>query len=193
MTKVIKREELDRKFTEAVARYMSKGLFIATASMCGHQGEDGKVDLTDGKVTYRVLAYRESGICEPDQYVIEVRKYDEYVTGSMGSTLWNDKGELVETVCRVYGISLHGKGVYVEDEEEAKAIRELQLERYKGWGNYWEELAHFDAEKVAKAVRAKDKYGYKRVKAREIERVERRVDKAQYRISFNGKASIVIG
>ena len=194
MTKVIKREELDRKFTEAVARYMSKGLFIATASMCGHQGEDGKLDLTDGKVTYRVLAYEKHNFREVDEYVIEVRKYDEYVHTSMGRTLWNEEGELVETAYTAYRINNWGEAVYVETKEEAKAMAELQLKRCRVLDDrYWRTLDSFDAEKVAKAVRAKEMYGYKRVKAREINSVERSTAKAQYRINFNGKASIVIG
>lgn len=192
MSKVIKREELDRKFTEAVAKYMSKGMFIATQSMNGHQGEEGKVDLTDGKNTYRVLMHRESEMFQ-GIFIIEVRKYDEYVKRGM-HTLWNDKGELVETVCKVYEIETRGKeNVYVETEEEAKAIRELQLERYRGWNNWWRELASFDADKVAEAVRATGKHGYKRVKKEDIVRVERRVDKAQYRVEIKGKSNIAIG
>lgn len=192
MAKVIKREELDRKFTEAVAKYMNKGMWIATQSMNGHQGEEGKVDLTDGKSTYRVLMYRESEMFQ-GVFIIEVRKYDGYATRSH-STLWNHEGELVETVCKVYEIeSRRSENVYVETEEEAKAIRELQLERYRGWNNWWRELASFDADKVAKAVRATGKHGYKRVKASDIGKVIRRVDKAQYRVEIWGKASIVIG
>lgn len=192
MSKVIKREELDKKFTEAVAKYMSKGMFIATQSMNGHQGEEGKVDLTDGKNTYRVLMYRDSEMFQ-GIFIIEVRKYDEYVKRGM-HTLWNGEGELVETVCKVYEIETRGReNVYVETEEEAKAIRELQLERYRGFGNYWRELEYFNADRVAKAVRATGKHGYKRVKASDIGKVIRRVDKAQYRVEIWGKASIVIG
>ena len=51
MAKVLKREDLDKLFSKTVACYMSKGLWISTMSMCGHQGEEGKVDLTDGKST----------------------------------------------------------------------------------------------------------------------------------------------
>ena len=192
MTKVIMREELDRRFTEAVTRYMSRGLFIATASMCGHQGEDGKLDLTDGKVTYRILAYRTCRGFKNDVYIIEVRKYDEYVRSSMGNVLWNEKGELIETVCKVYRIDRWGEGVYVETEEEAKAIGALQLERYrKNDDAPWKTLNSFDAETVLKAV--KNRRGYKRTKASDIVRVERRCDKAQYRIEIEGKASLLIG
>lgn len=194
MAKVIKREELDKKFTEAVMKYMNKGLFIATSSMSGHQGEEGKIDLTDGKSTYRVLMYkthkRFQGVI-----IIEVRKYDEYVTRGM-HTLWNDEGDLVETVFTAYEIQIRGCGdnVYVETEEEAKKISDLQLERYiRSDTYYWNKLLSFNAETVRDAVRATGERGYKRVKKADIVKVERRYDKAQYRIEIAGKPSIVIG
>lgn len=194
--KVIKRQELDKMFTETVARYMNKGLFIATNSMTGHQGEDGKVDLTDGKNTYRVLMYHEDKNFQ-ETMTIEVRKYDEYVTESM-HTLWNHEGELIEVVCKVYTIERFSRRrnrevVYVETEQEAKAIRELQMKRYKGWGTMWKDIPKFDAEKVAEIVRATEKRGYKRIKADNILRVERTADKARYRISIMNKEAIVIG
>lgn len=192
MAKIIKRQELDKKFTEAVMKYMTDGMFISTRSMCGHQGEDGKVDLTDGKSTYRVLAYttheKFQGV-----YVIEVRKYDEYVTRSM-QTLWNNEGELVETFYKAYEIETHGESVYVESKEEAKAVQKLQGERWRRYDeNYWRTLNGFDAETVASAVRATDRRGYKRTKAGDIVKVERRCDTAQYRVEIAGKGIIVIG
>lgn len=192
MTNVIKRKDLDKKFTEAVAKYMSKGMWIATQSMNGHQGEEGKVDLTDGKNTYRVLAYKQHEMFQ-GIYVIEVRKYDGYVTNGM-HTLWNDKGELVETVCRMYEIETRGRGgnVYVETKEEAKKIKDLQIDRYKGFGLGWKEI-RFDADAVAEAVRATNTHGYKRIKGTDIVKVERRADKAKYKVSIEGKKSITIG
>ena len=193
MAKVIKREDLDKKFTEAVMKYMNKGLFIATSSMSGHQGEEGKIDLTDGKSTYRVLMYKTFEHAQFQRVIIiEVRKYDEYVTRGM-HTLWNDKGELIDTALKMYEVE-GCDNVYVETEEEAKAIRKLQLERYKKYNDsYWRELPKFDVTKVRDAVRAQGKRGYKRVKRADIVKVERRVDKAQYRVEIAGKAAIVIG
>lgn len=193
MAKIIKREDLDRRFTETVAKYMNKGLFIATSSMTEHQGEEGKIDLTDGKSTYRVLMYKTFQHAQFQRVIIiEVRKYDEYVTRGM-HTLWNDKGELIDTALKMYEVE-GCDNVYVETEEEAKAIRKLQLERYKKYNDsYWRELPKFDVTKVRDAVRAQGKRGYKRVKRADIVRVERRVDKAQYRVEIAGKPSIVIG
>lgn len=194
--KVIKRTELDKMFTETVARYMSKGLFIATRSMQGHQGEDGKVDLTDGKSTYRVLMYHDREEWQ-ETMIIEVRKYDEYVTQNM-HTLWNEDGELLEVVCKVYKIDSfsrrrNAEEVYVETAQEAKAISEIQMQRYKGWGTMWKDIPKFDAEKVAEIVRAKGMHGYKRIKPEDVLKVERTVEKARYKISIMNKSAIVIG
>lgn len=193
MAKVIKRAELDKKFTEAVMKYMNKGLFVATSSMSEYQGEEGKIDLTDGNSTYRVLMYKTHKQFQ-GVIIVEVRKYDEYVTRGM-HILWNDEGELVETVFTAYEIETRGsrENVYVETEEEAKRISDLQMDRYRGYGGYWRELPKFDVTKVRDAVRAQNKRGYKRVKRADIVRVERRHDKAQYRIEIAGKPSIVIG
>ena len=191
MAKVLKREDLDKLFSKTVACYMSKGLWISTMSMCGHQGEEGKVDLTDGKSTYRVLAYEDRDFGSFQQtYTIEVRKYDEYVTSHM-HMLWNNDGELIETVCTVYEIE--GTKVYVETEEEAKAIREVQMNRRKGWGSPWNYIPKFDANKVAEIVRATGRHGYKRIKAADIVAVERCFDEAKYRISITGNRYIVVG
>ena len=51
----MKFEQINRKFTEAVADLIAKGYVINTATMSGSQGEVGKVDLTDGKEIIRVV------------------------------------------------------------------------------------------------------------------------------------------
>lgn len=51
----MKFESINRKFTEKVVEYITKGYIINTASMSGSQGETGKVDLTDGKEIIRIL------------------------------------------------------------------------------------------------------------------------------------------
>jgi len=54
--------EINKKFTEKVAEYIAKGYYFNTATMSGHQGEVGKVDLTDGKEIIRITLERMSGV-----------------------------------------------------------------------------------------------------------------------------------
>lgn len=51
----MKYEVINKRFTEVVADYISKGYAINTATMNGMQDEKCKVDLTDGKEIVRVM------------------------------------------------------------------------------------------------------------------------------------------
>ena len=51
----MKYADINKKFTEIVAEYLSKGYTFNTASMNGSQGETAKVDLTNGSEIIRVL------------------------------------------------------------------------------------------------------------------------------------------
>lgn len=50
--------EINKKFTEAVAAYLSKGYMINTTTMSGSQGERARVDLTDGTKIITVFLRR---------------------------------------------------------------------------------------------------------------------------------------
>ena len=51
----MKFEEINRRFTEVVTAWIAKGYTFNLSTMAGHQGELGKVDLTDGKEVIRIL------------------------------------------------------------------------------------------------------------------------------------------
>ena len=51
----MKYADINKRFTEIVAEYISKGYTINTASMRGSQGEIAKVDLTNGTEIIRVM------------------------------------------------------------------------------------------------------------------------------------------
>ena len=50
--------EINKKFTEAVAAYLTKGYMINTTTMSGSQGERARVDLTDGTEIITVFLRR---------------------------------------------------------------------------------------------------------------------------------------
>lgn len=54
----MKFEEINRRFTEVVTEWIAKGYTFNLSTMAGHQGEIGKVDLTDGKEVIRILLDR---------------------------------------------------------------------------------------------------------------------------------------
>ena len=104
--------EINKKFTEAVAKYMMKGYHINSNTMGGSQGEIAKIDLTDGNEVIRILLDKNH-----EHIQVGEKKYDresvETVTliiGKVvylndmtidtdcvfGTTIWNDSLETIE-------------------------------------------------------------------------------------------------
>lgn len=88
------KQNVIERFTEIVNEYLAKGMTFSV-SMSGSQGEEMKVDLTDGTSTYRIrlessIDFNASGW--PNVLEIIVERFDEVATSSM-YTLWSGKGE----------------------------------------------------------------------------------------------------
>ena len=60
----MKFESINKRYTETVAEWMAKGYYINAATMCGHQGEISKIDLTNGKEIIRICLESENNACE---------------------------------------------------------------------------------------------------------------------------------
>lgn len=166
---MMKRKDIDKRFTDLVAEYINKGMTISTKSMSGTQGEEGKVDLTDGKKIYRVLLEAKGGFRECDQFVLSVREYDEEETknASRGWTIWNNKGE--EIYCEKFyaiGDRYDERVIYTTNQYYANHCREIMLSRYANRRSYgsWEDYSIESPAKlntVMKIVRSRK--GYKKV------------------------------
>jgi len=187
---IIKRTDMDKMFSQTVARYMADGMWINTESMSGSQGEVGKIDLTDGVNVYRVL-FTNSLDWTTDfgayKSMIQVRKYE--VTEH---TLWNQDGEVVEVVLESW--ELGNNGAFTTDFNEACKSFEKRIARYRVKGNSTE--VSFNADKIAEVVRKTGKYGYKKVKAEDITKVSKHFNssgRVYYRIGVTGKSVIDIG
>ena len=181
--------DINKRYTEIVTEYLSKGYIINTATMSGSQGEFAKIDLTNGKEIIRVLLdsfhdYRN----EVDGFDIIVGKsadkVDVHGNDRLGNTIWNKNLEVIETI-RFYEL---GRGIgndYYGTMEEAKEASEL---RYARWYNQKVEKTQYTpsarAMEIAKQI-VREKMGYQRITASEVKLTK---DKRGYTVSYKGKS-----
>ncbi len=92
--------EINAIFTSKVAEYIANGYTINTATMSGHQGEIGKVDLRKGEEVIRVLLDTEHHHFREAVVLIVGRNTDESISKNTGrngwDTIWNNKLEIIE-------------------------------------------------------------------------------------------------
>ncbi len=119
----MKYTEIEKLFTETVAKFIADGWIFHTDSMGGHQGEIAKVDFRkDGNVVRVLLREGRDPICR-SYMEIEVRRY----AGKAGkSTIWNDDGEILESH-KFYRVD---EDWFVGSENEFGKIRRKRNERY---------------------------------------------------------------
>lgn len=115
--------EIEKLFTETVAKFLADGWTFHTKSMAGHQGEIAKVDLqNDGDVIRVILRVDMDPLC---------RNYGEIVTnrhvGKAGNPhIWNNDGEVLESR-KFYQVD---EDWFVGSEEEFGKIRRKRNERH---------------------------------------------------------------
>lgn len=171
---IIKKADMNREFTQVVARYMAQGMEFHLEAMNGHQGEDGKVALTDGKDVYMIYLHHEIEGADFTRYLdVEKLTVETHpIQQGTWQTYWLGKGDVVEETTW-YRISNRREDVYVESLEEAQRIHELQIARWEDSDGYrcnWKTVS-YNREVVKKVVMAKT--GRKRVNEENIVRVEK--------------------
>lgn len=95
--------DINRIFTEKVTELIAQGFQINPATMSGHQGEIGKVDLRRGAEIIRVLLTTGSGYGERPDYIalivgratdeIRIDRFD-----TLGNTIWNNRLEIISEI-----------------------------------------------------------------------------------------------
>ena len=187
---IIKKADMNREFTKVVARYMAQGMEFHPEAMNGHQGEDGKVALTDGKNVYMIYLHHEvegadfTRILDVEKLTIE--RYD--IQQGPWQIYWLGKGDVVEETVW-YKINERREDVYVKSLEEAQRIHELHMARWRnsdGCRPNWEAV-RYNREVFKKVVMAKT--GRKRVNEENIVRVEKHTKCHYWKITtmFAGK------
>lgn len=167
----MKRQNISKLFTEIVIEYIGKGYIFNTTTMSGSQGEDAKVDLTNGEEVIRVFLDRFS---EPrhDGLVIRVGRApaDTEPNIEWCSNIWNNKLEVISEE-RFYelGSGYHERKFY-GIREESEAAHELRFQRWVQRSSDTTIPLPEEAKKVAlRWVKKQPKY--KSVKLSDIEEV----------------------
>ncbi len=179
--------DINKKFTEAVNEYITKGYAINTNSMRGSQGV-ARIDLTNGTEIIRVML-AEFNQFEPfaEGMEIIVGRYTagKVVPHSRGGfdTIWNDELDVIKTE-RFYKVSSNLCVDYFGTQEDAAAATEVRLARWERRSESKQVSITSDAAlKIAQCV-IRQKLGIKRVITADVE-----IQKAKhgYDISYHGK------
>ena len=190
---IIKMEDINKTYTEIIGEYISRGYWIYTKTMAGHQGEISKIDLTNGKHIIRVRIDKkyhsrieglENLWLGIDVLRIVVVEYDNFRT----ETLWNNDGT---TINEFNWYQVGRKNIaYVDNLEEYVDIANKTLNRFElkpiDYGNHGRKM-RYNADTIIKIVNGRK--GFKSCKKKDIKSVERY--KNGYYIRIEGKSDAV--
>lgn len=168
--------EIGMAFTEKVNEYLMKGfIFYLGEEGRGHQGEETKVCLTNdgGKTVYVIFLNKAyNGLDLSNTMELFVKKYER-----TGRTFWLEK-EGEEIYKKVFYEISSRRRIYVENEEDWKAITKISNERFYAKYANKNQLKKLPAtaNKVAFQILKKMK-GYKSVPLKNIEYVVHEIGK----------------
>lgn len=185
---IIKREDIDKCYTKIIEKYISDGYWVHTRTMSGSQGEDSKIDITNGKHILRI--WMDTHSCEnigneedwllTDVIRIYIEEFDNY----KASTLWCKRGNMLESIT-FYRIGSKNFA-YTMDETECEKLLMININRMKlrrrGTFSNWKKI-NYNPDTIIKIVNSRK--GFKSCKKKDIKCVER--CKTMYRITVEGK------
>lgn len=127
----MKKSEFYKMATDKAAEYIAQGFWLSD-SMSGHQGEEFKVDLTDGEKVIRILVEKTycSELWGMEKLTLCVRQYD-IKNYRYRRTLWNDDGEVIFSIDMYDLARNYNNGSYLVDLEEAERITKIRSSRAK--------------------------------------------------------------
>lgn len=131
----MKQIDIESIMTAKVTEYISKGYVLSPATMSGHQGEIGKIDLHKGTEVIRILLTSEYESCvrtlgRIDSIMLTVGRVEHKRNDrpfSTWNTIWNDKLEVIEQR-QFYQIDERAD-FFTEDFQEYAAMKQVQLKR----------------------------------------------------------------
>lgn len=189
----MKRNDIDKVFSQKVLEYLTEGYIIHTPSMAGNQGEEGKIDFIKGDTLIRVWIEKEFlWNSESDQWygntlVLRVGKWNHpaHQTDNY-SVVWMKDFDILEKIT-YYEVGQRSSFWYVDNLEEALSTREKMLARRFPPKNSREENVHLYNEEWAKDLAVKylkRKVGYSRV-SRDKVRLFHDRRKRKYYVGYN--------
>ena len=189
----MKYADINRRFTEIVAEWLTKGYTINTATMNGSQGENAKLDLTDGKKIVRILVARfsEHAANVEGIEIVAGEATDAKVipNGSDNwATIWNNNLKVLQRE-RFFKMGENQFGdVQYGTEVEAKAAAELRFKRYIAKKiTRKHEITSDKAVDIAKRIIRRE-FGVKRIIEADVSVFKRNdADGTNYYVSYRNK------
>lgn len=179
--------DINKRFTEIVTEYISKGYIFNTATMGGSQGEIGKVDLTDGTEIIRIMVSDFSDRrADTEGIEIIIGKSTDNVaphSNETMQTIWDSRLEVIHSE-RFYRIG-RWRNDFFSTEEDAKEATELMRQRYRNREiRKPQYIPSPKAMEIAKRI-VREKMGYKRINADAI-----KLEKSDrgYTVSYRGNS-----
>lgn len=196
MKNIMTMNEISAIATAKVNEFIEKGYVFNFGTMAGSQGDVFYADLVKGNLTYRVRVYYKGTGFFDRVITLEVRRVEKgFVEDSMGNTIWNNDGEVIESR---YWHRLENRNgyVYTDDIEGYEAARELRRERSMNKRD--SEVSVISPDRILERVRSHR--GYKRAEVSDIKRVYRTTVgiyssrcHSVYIVEFNNLVSKVAG
>lgn len=170
MKNIMTMNEISAIATAKVNEFIEKGYVFNFGTMAGSQGDKFYADLVKGNITYRVRIYYKREDINCRRLVLEVRKVEKgFVEDSLGNTIWNNDGEIVESRYW-YRLENRNGSVYTDDIEGFEVARELHRERRMSRRDN-NDISVISPERILERVRSHR--GYKRAEVSDIRRVYR--------------------
>ena len=175
------KKDIDRLFSEKVAEFIAQGFWIHTASMHGSEGEIAKVDLTNGKVLYRLLmesGWKSDYVVGADivRLVLGRVKEEDFRSNSV----WNKRLERLE-VREFHQLSRY-RDYYIESSDSLlRLMSHKAVERWKCRQTKNEvDLTDIPGVRQAAVKYLRRQKGFKTAKEVVVDRVFRRKEVGHY-------------
>lgn len=183
--------DIGKLFTQRVNEYLNKGYYYCINTMSGTQGEDAKIDLTNGKDVVRIFVdrkYNSDSMLNTIEVCVGVYK-GKIDYNSFLDIIWNNKLEPIHKDT-FYEIDKHGK-VWGTKEQANEAADKRYNRRYMRLQIESSKCIDFDSDAVKKMLLPLVQYkvkGCKTAKASELSvyKLDPETNEHPYRVSCRG-------
>jgi hypothetical protein len=177
----MKKQAIEKMYTEKVAELLNQGWHINTTTMPGHQGEVAHIDLTDGSEIRRALLYREMvwghepGDFHGDRVVVMVGRNTDRLWPSWDSTVWNNHLEVISEIefAMVQDIDRYHPDGWFVPMEEAGEIQRLRNARRRARREQNRRVCGDAYKSVALRWLKRTQRGFKSAKVTDVTKVTR--------------------
>lgn len=199
----MKHTDIEAIMTAKVAEYITNGYILSTATMSGHQGEVGKVDMKKGTEIIRILLTNENAWDDNGEYRVttltigraQKKIHSNRPFDTMATTIWNNELDIIDQMVW-YSVDSRADN-FTDNRDDLIEQHKKQMKRWRMREAYrkmrYKKDVTSDAAKaiVLPFIHHQNRCG--RVKVSDIERIVKyytdEYDKMHYSVTLkNGKS-----